>query len=203
MASVPVLARAATQIRDDIRVTVAVPSDEETSRLFGVSLAAKGIQPVWLQVENGTDRPYWFLPLSLDPGYFTPLEAANRVRYRFSARANAEMQAHFLASAMPPYVAPTQRIAGWVFTNLDRGVKSVIVELLGPQSLEEFVFMVPIPGLRADYQEVDHDTLYSRDQIRDVDEGALRTALEAMPCCATTENGQAIGPAEFRPDRRA
>ncbi len=192
MTSVPFLERAATQTRDDIRVTVAVPSDDESSRLFGVSLATKGIQPVWLQVENGTDRPYWFLPLSLDPGYFTPLEAANRVRYRFSARANEEMQAHFLASAIPLYVGPTQRIAGWVFTNLDRGVKAVIVELLGPPSLEEFAFMVRVPGLHADYQEVDHDTLYSPDQTRDVDEGALRAALEAMPCCATTENGQAI-----------
>ena len=204
MASVPFLQRAATQTRGDIRVTVAVPSDEESSRLFGVPLADEGIQPVWLQVENGTDRPYWFLPLSLDPGYFTPLEAANRVRYRFSAKANAEMQAHFLDSAVPPYVAPKERIAGWVFTNLDRGVKSVIVELLGPPSLEEFVFMVPIPGLRADYQDVDHDTLYRADQIRNVDESALRAALEAMPCCATTEDGQSHrGPAELRPDRSA
>jgi len=192
MASVPFLQRAATQTRGDIRVTVAVPSDEESSRLFGVPLADEGIQPVWLQVENGTDRPYWFLPLSLDPGYFTPLEVVNRVRYRFSAKANAEMQAHFLDSGMPQYVAPKERIAGWVFTNLDRGVKSVIVELLGPPNLEEFVFMVPIPGLRADYQDVDHDTLYSAAQIRNVEESALRAALEAMPCCATTEDGQAI-----------
>src|SRR6185436_12000663 len=85
MASVPFQQRAATQTRGDIRVTVAVPTDEESSRLFDVPLADEGIQPVWLQVENGTDRPFWFLPLSLDPGYFTPLEAANRVRYRFSA----------------------------------------------------------------------------------------------------------------------
>jgi hypothetical protein len=192
MANVPFLQRAATQTRGDIRVTVAVPSDEESSRLFGVPVADEGIQPVWLEVENRSDRPYWFLPLTLDPGYFTPLEAANRVRYRFSAQANAEMQAHFLDSALPPYVAPKQRIAGWVLTNLDRGVKSVIVELLGPPSLEEFVFMVPIPGLRADYQDVEHDTLYRADQIRNVDETALRAALEGMPCCATTEDGKAI-----------
>ena len=108
MASVPFLQRAATQSRGELRVTVAVPSDEESGRLFGVPLADAGIQPVWLQVENGTDRPYWFLPLSLDPGYFTPLEAVNRVRYRFAAKANAEMEAHFLASAVPPYVAPVR-----------------------------------------------------------------------------------------------
>ena len=46
MASVPFLDRAATQARNGIRVTVAVPGDEESERLFGVSLAEQGIQPV-------------------------------------------------------------------------------------------------------------------------------------------------------------
>lgn len=192
MASVPFLERAPTQTRDGIRVTVAVPSDEESERLFGVSLAEKGIQPVWLQIENRTDRPYWFAPLGLDPGYFTPLEAANRARYRFSARANEEMRAHFLASVIRSHVGPGQGIAGWVFTNLDRGVKAINVDLIGPRRLEEFFFMVRIPGLHVDYQEADRETLYGLDQIRDVDEGALRSTLEAMPCCATTENGQAV-----------
>jgi hypothetical protein len=192
MASGQFLERAPTQTRDGIRVTVAVPGDEESERLFGASLAEEAIQPVWLRIENRTDRPYWFAPLGLDPGYFTPLEAANRARYRFSSRANEEMRAHFLSSAIPSYVGPGQDIAGWVFTNLDRGVKAVNVDLIGPQRLEEFFFMVPIPGLRADYQDVEHERLYRPDQIRDVDEAALRAALEGMPCCATTENGQGI-----------
>jgi hypothetical protein len=192
MASVPFLERARKQSQDGIRVTVAVPSDEESERLFGVPLADHGIQPVWLQIENGTDRPYWFAPLALDPAYFTPLEVARRARYRFSANANEEMQASLLARAIRSYVGPGQTIAGWVFTNFDRGVKAVNVDLISPQGVEAFFFMVPIHGLRADYQAVEHATLYGPDQIRDVDEHALRAALEAMPCCATTETGQAI-----------
>jgi hypothetical protein len=190
--SVPFRERARTQSRDGIRVTVAVPSDEESERLFGVSLAGAGIQPVWLQIDNGTDRPYWFAPLGLDPAYFTPLEAANRVRYRFSATANEEMRAHFLASAIRSFVGAGERIAGWVFTNLDRGVKAINVDLIGPHRLQEFFFLVPIPGLRADYQEVEHERLYAPGQVQDVDSAGLRAALEAMPWCATTENGQGI-----------
>jgi hypothetical protein len=190
MASVPFLERALTRERNGIRVTVAVPSDQEGDRLFGVSLAGQGIQPVWLRIENGTPRPYWFAPLGLDPGYFTPLEAANRARYRFSSRANDEMQEHFLASAIRSYVSPGQSIAGWVFTNLDRGVKAVNVDLIGPEGVEEFFFMVRVPGFRADYEEVDRETLAARGEVRDVDEGALRTALEGMPCCAATESGR-------------
>jgi hypothetical protein len=189
MTSVPFLERAVAQERDGIRVTVAVPGDEESERLFGVPLASQGIQPVWLRIENSTERPYWFAPLGLDPGYFTPLEAASRARYLFSSRANEEVQEHFLSSAIRSYVSPGQRIAGWVFTNLDRGVKAVNVDLIGPEGVEEFFFMVRIPGLRADYEEVDRETLQARGEVRVVDEGALRAALAGMPCCATTESG--------------
>ena len=192
MTSVPLLERASTQTRNGIQVTVAVPSDEEAERAFGVSLAEHGIQPVWLQIENRTDRPYWFAPLGLDPSYFTPLEAANRARYRLSPTANEAMRAHFLASAIRSYVGPGETIAGCVFTNLDRGVKAVNVDLIGPQHLEAFLFMVRIPGLRADYQEADRETLQAREPIRDVDEVGLRAALEEMPCCATTETGQGV-----------
>jgi hypothetical protein len=134
----------------------------------------------------------WFAPLGLDPNYFTPLEAANRGRSLFSASANEEMRAHFLASAIRPYVGPGQQTAGVVFTNLDRGVKAVNVDLIGRHRLEQFFFMVQIPGLRADYQEVDHAKLYGPEQFRDVDEAALRAALEELPCCATTESGHGI-----------
>jgi hypothetical protein len=192
MASVPLLERAKTQTREGVRVTVAVPGDEESERLFGLPLAGHGIQPVWLHIENGADRPYWFAPLGLDPAYFTPLEVARRARYRFSSTANQEMQAYLLQSAIRSYVGPGETISGWVFTNLDRGVKAVNVDLIGAKGVEAFFFMVPIPGLSADYQGIDHETLYSPDQIRDVDEAALRRELEAMPCCATTQTGEGL-----------
>src|SRR5262249_10047093 len=150
MASTPLLERAATKTRNGLRVTVAVPSDAESASLFGASLAEKGIQPVWLDIENRTERPYWFMPLNLDPGYFTPLEAANRVRRRFASSTNERMRAHFLAAAIDTFVGPGQTVSGWVFTNLDRGVKPVTVDLIGLRSLEEFFFLVRIPGMRID-----------------------------------------------------
>jgi hypothetical protein len=191
MASTPLLQRAVTKTRNGIRVTVAVPSDPESASLFGVSLATKGIQPVWLDIENHTERPYWFLPLNLDPDYFTPLEAANRVRHRFASSTNGEMRMHFLAAAMDPFVGPGQTVSGWVFTNLDRGVKPVNVDLIGRRSVEEFFFLVRIPGMRVD-QSGHLETSPATDDARDVDEPALRAALETMPCCALTEDGTDI-----------
>src|SRR5262249_5873345 len=99
---------------------------------------------------------------------------------------NEEMRAHFLASAIRSFVGPGQSIEGWMFTTLDRGVKAINVDLIGARRLQEFFFMVQLSDLRADYQDVDQEKLYPLDQIRDVDENALRAALEEMPCCATT-----------------
>ena len=173
-------------------MTVAVPSDDESERLFGVSLAQQKIQPVWLEIVNQTPHTYWFAPLGLDPNYFTPYEAANRCKYWFSSAANQRMRAYFAASAIGSSVGPDERIAGFVFTNLDRGVKAVNVDLIGPDKFEQMFFMVNIPGMQADYEEVDLEDFYTKEDIRDVNEDELRAALEAMPCCGTTKDGRGV-----------
>jgi hypothetical protein len=184
-------AGAVTQDRAGLRVSVAIPSDDEVERLFGVSLAKQNIQPVGLVIANHTEDGYWFLPLALDPDYFTPLEAANRARYRFSGSANERMRAQFLASAIGSYVGPGQSISGFVFTNLSRGVKPVNVDLIRADRLAQFFFMIKIANLKADYQEVDPEK-FNAEPIRDVSEAELRAAVEAMPCCAATEDGRGM-----------
>jgi hypothetical protein len=184
--SVRFLERAKTKSRNGLSVTVAVPSDAESEQLFGVSLAREGIQPVWLEIINHGSADLWFLPLALDPGYFTPLEAANRCRYRFSSAVNAQMRAHFLAAAIGSFVGRGERTAGFVFAHLDRGVKYVNVDLIGRDQFEQFFFLVEVPGLRADYREVDVGALSRPEDVRDIGEDELRAALEQLPCCATT-----------------
>lgn len=51
---VPFRQRAQTQSERDIRVTAAVPSEEESKALFDVNLYKKGIQPIWLEIENSS-----------------------------------------------------------------------------------------------------------------------------------------------------
>jgi LssY C-terminus len=183
---------AATEHRDGISVSVFVPGDDQVQRLFGVPLAKQGIQPVGLVIVNHTEDAYWFAPLALDPDYFTPIEAANRARYFFSGSANERMREHFLDGAIGSYVGPGQRISGFVFTNLSRGVKPVTVDLIGPSRLVQFYFAIPIANVDADYHQVDPEKLYAPEEIREVSEAELRAAVEAMPCCATTEDGRGI-----------
>jgi hypothetical protein len=169
---------------------VAVPSDEEAERLFGVPLAEHGIQPVYLAIVNETQSTYWFAPVGVDPDYFTPLEVANRARYFFSAATNERMRAHLLESAITVHIGPGERTNGFLFTNLDRGLKAVNVDLIGPKRLVQFFFTLGVANVKAEYRAVDPETLYAPAEIRDVSESELRSALEAMPCCATTEDGR-------------
>ncbi len=181
--------RAVTEEQDGVRVTVAVPSDAEAQHMFGVDLAAAGIQPVWLQIENATDAYYWFAPGSVDPGYFSPREAARRCELWFRSSANARMQADFLDREVGTYLPPHGRLEGVVFAGHERGVKILSVDLIGPTRFLHFFFMTEVPGFQADFAAVDFNKLYDATEIRDVDEEQLRAALEQIPCCATTADG--------------
>ena len=73
--------RAQTSSEGDVRVTAAVLSAAECEAKFGSNLYQRNIQPVWLEIENKSDEPVWFLPLGLDRAYFTPLESAYLNRF--------------------------------------------------------------------------------------------------------------------------
>ncbi len=137
---------AVTQTRDDLEVRVAVLDGAASRKFFGVPMARRGIQPVWVHVANRTDRPYRLQFVALDPNHFSPLEAAALNHYSGGKRllgygllawlflpllillpikllavrrANRKMDAFFLEHAfrMRP-VPPGGEQAGFVFTNL-------------------------------------------------------------------------------------
>ena len=70
------MARAQTQNDANADVTVAVLDVGESARVFGVPLARRGIQPVYLKIANRSDRALRLYLLAINPNYFTPLEAA-------------------------------------------------------------------------------------------------------------------------------
>jgi len=72
----PFLERAAVQQDDELVVRVAVLDDRESERFFGVPLAHRGIQPVWVEISNHGKAHYRLRLASIDPNYYPPLEAA-------------------------------------------------------------------------------------------------------------------------------
>ena len=191
----PFKQRAQTQQKDDIRATAVVLSAEESKTVFGFALYSKGIQPIWLEIENKADVPVFFLPASVDREYFSALEVAYKYHSMFySDSANSKIDRLFYDKDVGMYIDPGSIRSGFVFTNLDEGTKVFNVELIADDTtLRAFTFYIPVPGIKVDHHEVDFESLYPEDQIISYEEQGLRKALEDLPCCTTSEDGSEQG----------
>ena len=193
MDEVPFRERAQTQQEGPVRVTVAVPSPQESRKLFGVDLAGKNIQPVWLEICNEDTVPYWFFPSHLDPAYYSPNEAAFRSRFPLGGDANEKLTRHLQAMIFEDYLPAGSTTSGFVYATLDQGTKHVCVTLLSFRSYKTFTFIVPVPGMRIDHQKVEFESLYGADDFKTLDEKGLREALEALPSCTMNKRGTQNG----------
>ena len=185
--------RTLSKVNGDIRVTVAVLSAEESRQLFGVNLAGKDIQPVWIRVQNADTDAYWLMSAGLDPDYFSPLEAAYAFHGTFGSSVNKKIDDHFRVMNFRNPIASGTSVSGFIFTNRDEGTKVVDIDLIGHGTTKFFTFFVQVPGIKADYHKVDFENLYDEKEIVNLDEKELRTALENLPCCATNEDGTENG----------
>jgi hypothetical protein len=187
---VPFLLRAETQSREGITVKAVVLSDHESEEIFGVNLARGGVQPVWVRIENRTDTPFSLLFVAMDSNYFSPNEAAymNRVPFAFSL--NELIDQYFQEQAFDGYIPPGSASEGFVYTNIDPGIKFVNVTLYGPKRIESFPFLFEVPGITTDYQRVDFEKLHSYNEAVNIeDEEELHRALENLPCCTQKKDG--------------
>jgi hypothetical protein len=185
--------RAESQSDEDVRITVAVLSAEESKELFGVDLSRKGIQPVWLKVENHGERPYHLMLAGVDPNHFSPLETSYATHAGFTKSSKRKMEAYFKNMSFDNPIEDNTAVSGFVFTNLDEGEKVVQVDLIGPERAKFFTFFLEVPGMKADYLRVDFGSLYAEEDFVELDEDGLRAALEKLPCCTTDEDGTSLG----------
>jgi len=172
-------------------VRSAVPSAEETRKIFGTNLYRQNVQPVWIEVSNEGDTSLVLSPMGLDPDYYSPRETAHRSTAGSSL---AERNRDFEASGIGSLVVPAgSRQSGYVFTRVDEGTKSFNVDVLGDGIGYQFTFFVPVPGLRLDHHEVSLAELYDKDERRDLDLPELLAELEALPCCVKDGKGKDDG----------
>ena len=217
----PFLDRAQVQRDDDLVVHVAVLDRQESERFFGVPLAHRGIQPVWLQITNTSNRPYRLRLASLDPNYYPPLEAALVNHYRIARRvlafgflawfflpvlilltfkvlgaraANRRMNEFFEEHGIGwGLIRPQHELSGFVFTPIDEGTKQVPVRLLGAMGAQEFSFSIPVPGLRMDHVDRPFEQFCTSKEAIECDEADLRQRLEALPQATTNSKATRQG----------
>lgn len=185
--------RSVSEYDEDVRVTVAVPNEIETKALFSADLAIKEIQPIWVKVENHSNRTYYLITNAVDQNYFSPMEAAFAVHSGLSRPAKNAMERYFRLVSFRNPVLPSTAVSGFIFTNLDQGEKLVQVDLIGNQQIKFFTFFVEIPGMRIDYRTVNFDNLYPGVERKELNLEALRTELEKFPCCTTDQEQKQFG----------
>ena len=187
------LERSISQTESAVTVTVAVPSERETQDFFGVPLYKRKIQPVWLDITNNRNATVAFLPLGLDPKYFTPIESAF-LGAGGAEKTDAGMRKFFFDRKIDIHIDPGETRTGFMFTPIQQGTKSFNVDVYTEdEQLINFTFFVPVPGLRLDHSNVDWDNLHAADEIRELDKHALIEALAAMPCCTTDKKSEGTG----------
>ena len=162
------LARSQQQEKEGLAVKIAVMSDRESKQFFGTSMAHRGLQPIWVDCENKSKNIYRLDFFSIDPTYYTPLEAAYACHYSVGRRvlsfgllawlflpllpllpfkllgarsANRRMNELFKKQSFRfgPIPPGTQR-SGVVFSSLDEGTKNVKARFLAQEHICEFAF---------------------------------------------------------------
>jgi hypothetical protein len=185
--------RAQTKSDLDVRVSVSVPTAEETAEIFQADLVSTEIQAVWVKVENHSDQTYYLLSTATDPNHFSPLEAAYAVGGGFFESYRSQMESYYRSMSFRNPILPNTAVSGFIYTNLDEGEKVVQVNLIANEQVKFFTFFVEIPGMRVDYKIVKLDTLYPDEQVVELNEMQLRTILENLPCCTTNQGGLELG----------
>ena len=188
--ALPFIDRSQTKTDGEVRVTVAVPSAEESEQIFGFPLAGKNIQPVWLEVENNSDSVFFLYHIAMDPDIYSSGEVAWKFQSSlYTKDSQKNIYNLFRNNEIDGFFKPGTRTSGFVYTNLKMGTKAVLVKLFAEKNVKEIAFFVEVPGLKADHHQLDPYKLYAEKDMIDLDEDGLRQALEDLPCCVTNKDG--------------
>jgi len=188
--------RAKTRSDGGVQVSASALSAEESREIYGFSLGKKGIQPVWIEVDNAEDETFWLMSPGIDPNFFPASEVAEAFATNHENETIEVLEQRFGELAFRNPIPPGKKVSGFVLTNLDEGVKMIQVDLVGNRRHKSFSFFSAVPGFRSDYRKrrVFIRELYSEDEmINYTDEDAFRAALESLPCCVTNKDGTKNG----------
>jgi len=190
------IARAQQKSVPGIKVSVSALGERESRQSFGEELAKYNIQPLWLSIDNETDEPLAFLPIAMDADYYSPYEVSYRFHGAFTVAANRARDAFFLERQIATVLPPHSTTTGFVYGELDAGIKYAHIVIGGKNRLETFDFALPVPGPSFVGSGVSAERIYPGQKIGDLELDSLRTTLAEHRCCTTnataTRNGDPL-----------
>ncbi len=180
--------------QDGVTVTVAIPTDDEASQFFGVSLAEHDIQLVWIRIDNSSDADYWLMPFAIDPDYYSADEAAHMTGAKLPEDKRDDNRTLFRTNALPFFFPAGSSEEGYIYASHKRGGRFIDVRLSGHLKAVRMRFAVLLPTESFDYEKSALRQMYAQvDELPDLTIGELRQRLQNLPCCTTNESGEGRG----------
>jgi hypothetical protein len=187
------IGRAQQKSAPGFKVKMSALGARESQQSFGEDLAKYDIQPVWLSIENDTDEQFVFLPITMDPDYYSPYEVSYRFHGALSFTANRARDEFFLkrqiASVLPPHSTTT----GFIYGVLDTGIKYAHVVVAGNNRIEAFDFALLVPGPAFVGTNIRVDKIYPGKSIENLQLDSVRTTFAKQICCTTNSEGTRYG----------
>ena len=188
-----IIARAQQKSAPGIKVSASALGARESQRSFGENLADYDVQPVWLSIENETDDQLVYLPIAMDPDYYSPYEVSYKFHGALSFAANRARDKFFLERQISSILPPHSHTTGFMYGVLDAGVKYAHILIAGHDRLETFDFALRVPGPAFVGTNIRAESIYPGQKIEDLDLEGLRTTLGRYPCCTTNSNATRDG----------
>jgi len=186
--------RAVSEEVKGVRLSASILSREDSKRMFGVDINQKEVQPIWIEVENGTDQALWFLRYGTDPNIFSPLEVAWSFHAAFSSKNNARLDDYFDSLSFQNPIAPGSTQDGIIFTNPHQEVRLLNVDMLGQGEIFPFSLFLDIPDDVDNKHAHELLTRNAEKAVKDYpDAESLRDRLEQLSCCAVGAHGKGPG----------
>jgi LssY C-terminus len=187
------IARAEEKSAPGIKVKMSALGARESQQSFGEDLAKYNIQPIWLSIENETDDQLVFLPITMDPDYYSPYEVSYRFHGAFAFTANRARDEFFLKHQIASILPAHSTTTGFMYGVLDTGIKYAHVVLAGRNRIEAFDFALLVPGPAFVGTNIRADEIYRGKSIGNLDLDSLRTTFAKQGCCTTNSAGTRDG----------
>lgn len=209
-----VIADLQSQRSGEVEVSAGILTDEQSAAHFGIDLGAFGVQAIWLRIANETDTKLWFIRNALDPDFYSADEVVALTHSAIPKDSLETARQRIRDESIRVALEPGTVTEGFVFTPEALGGRYVDVRLgedLYAVEIERrkaraagkpvpdagvtvlrFGFAIPLPDGIFDYERLHPERIYAEPRP-DLDLAAFRAALEAIPCCASNEDGSDWG----------
>ena len=186
-------ARMQSKTMDGVTVTAALLPDDVARGRYGVNLASKGIQAVWMRIENRTRSEQWMLAAHLDPDYYTANEAAHLFRHRLGGLGHAALQQKFRDLAMRARLEPGSTHEGHVLVPRSEGGRFVEITTNGQGRERRFGFPLRTPDGHFDFERMRPGSIYAEGERQNLSREQLRQRLAQLAPTVTNAKGTAKG----------